>query len=49
MTLYTIVTIHVAVITAMLCIAMSASGYQTRHHARLVAAAGVMLVLAQLV
>jgi hypothetical protein len=49
MTLYTIVTIHVAVITAMLCVYVSASGYQTRLHARLVAAAGVMLMLAQLV
>ena len=49
MTLYTMITIHIAVIITMLCIAMSASGYLTRHHARLVAAAGVMLVLAQLV
>ena len=46
MTLYTIVTIHVAVITAMLCIAMSASGYQTRHHARLVAGAAVLIIIA---
>jgi hypothetical protein len=49
MTLYTIVTIHIAVITSMLCIATCASGYQTRHHARLVFGAGVMLMLAQLV
>jgi len=49
MTLYTIVTIHIAVITSMLCVYVSASEYQTRHHARLVFGCAVMLMLAQLV
>lgn len=46
MTLYTIVTIHIAVITAMLCIATCASEYMTRHRARLVAAAAAMIIIA---